>query len=644
VCGLISSLVATAQHDEADTTIRLDEVVITQSRLQNYAAGHYILPVDTLTSRLASMTSAAELMRKFGYGHIRSYGVGGIATPSFRGTGASHTSVLWNGINLVSPLNGQSDLSLLPISFVDDVQIQSGGSASLYGSGAIGGTLSFNSKAVFNQGLGLSLTENIGSFGTYFHGLSTTWSKKKSISSTKVFQTSAENNFKFANRNSSPPIEQHRQHSAFRQFGILQQNYFQISQRQLLSLRFWYQDNNTEIPNPVTVVAPELATQRDRFFRSMIGWNFDYKEGHLFVQSAQVHHMLDYRDPLINLASISTFDTFINTAENTLDLGHELEWTTGMNYTHELAKGDELRRDKPGRNRLALYSALKHNAKKIKSVLSLRQELLDSELTPFSASVGTDVSVHRSVSLFGNVSRSYRIPTFNDLYWNGAGAKGNPDLQPETSWSKEAGVKIDAERYARTRSQTKPHLKIQAAIFSNQVDDWILWAPSTLVWSAENIKKVWSRGVESNSQLTTKLGEVTTDITVRYSYTRSTSEAVYDPSRENEIGKQLFFTPKHESGVTARAGWRSWNLAFTNNYTGKQYTDDTNSEFYAMKGYNVTNVWLSKDLKFKKLTILFMTELNNIFNNEINSRPGYPLPGRNFKAGITIKFNQPIRI
>jgi iron complex outermembrane receptor protein len=635
VFGVIA---AHGQSDEADSLIRLDEVVISQTRLHNYAAGHYILPVDTLTSRLASMTNAAELMRKFGYGHLRSYGVGGVTTPSFRGTGASHTAVLWNGINLVSPLNGQSDLSLLPVSFVDDVQIQSGGSASLFGSGAIGGTLSFNSKAVFNQGLGLSFTENIGSFGTYFHGLSGSWSGKKWISSTRLFQTSAENNFKFINRNIAPPVEQRRDHNAFDQIGILQQNYFQITQRQLLSVRFWYQDNNTEVPNPTTVSTASLATQRDQFLRSMVGWNYDYKKGHLFIQSAHVYHLIDYRDPRINQAAKSAFHTVINTAENTVELGDNMEWTTGANYTYELAQGDELQRKSPDRNRLALYSALKHNAGKTKSVLSLRQELVEEQLTPFSGSLGTDVILHRSLSLFGNVSRSYRIPTFNDLFWNGAGARGNADLKSETSWSEELGAKLNV------RLDRATTISAQGAVFSNQVDDWIQWMPSAAVWSPKNLKKVWSRGFESNTQLNSKLGNVSMGITLRYSFTRSTTQAVYDVAHENEIGKQIFFTPKHESGVTARAGWRSWNLCLTNNYTGKQYTEDTNSEFYAMRGYNITNLWLSRDLTLKKLTILFMTELNNIFNKEVIVRPGYPLPGRNFKAGITIRFNKPIKI
>ena len=592
--------------------------------------------VDTATTRLATVTNAAELMRKFSFGHIRSYGVGGVTTPSFRGTGASHTAVLWNGINIISPLNGQSDLSLLPINFIDDVQLQSGGSASLYGAGAIGGTIQFNNKAVFKQGLNVSLTENLGSFKTFFHGLSATWSGNRWISSTRLFRTRAENNFSFTNRNFSPPREEERQHNALQQRGVLQQNYFQVDKSNLLSLRLWYQDNHVEIPEPTTVSQPGKSTQRDYFFRSTLGWNHDYKNGHLFVQSAFVHHVLDYRNPPTSTIAISAFNSFINIIENTLDVGKDLEWTSGINVTHEAVEANELGNN-PYRFREALYSALKYESARWRNVLSARQELVKDKYTPFAPSLGLEYKAHRVISAFANVSRNYRIPTFNDLYWIDAVSKGNPNLRMEQSWSEEAGFKL-------TIPAKSFQFNGQLALFSNQVDDMIYWAQDTGIWSPNNVRKAWTRGIESMGTLRKTAGRFRGEITQRYSYTLATTRAVYDPDKEDEIGNQLVFTPKHESGTTIRLTWSRWQLSVTNNYTGRQFTDDDNSVYYVLKAYNITNLWVSKDLSFNNMTIMIMTEINNLFDREVSVRPGYPLPGRNFKAGLTIKFNKPIRI
>lgn len=614
--GFISVIDVVGQANETDSLHLLNEVVVTNTRLQAYAIGHYAQRVDSLSSKLSAMTNAAELFRKFGYGHIRSYGVGGLTTPSFRGTGASHTAILWNGINIISPLNGQSDLSLLPMTFVDDVQLQSGGSASLYGSGAIGGTIQFNSKAVFRQGLNISLTENAGSFKTYFHGLSASWSGKRFISSTKIFQSSAENNFPFVNQNFSPPRNEVRQHDAIEQHGVLQQNYFQLNSRQLLSLRFWYQDNHVQLPEVISVTKPGESTQRDQFFRSMIGWNYDYRKGHLFVQSAQVHHMLDYRNPPTNTTSISTFNSFINTFENTINVANDLEWTSGANYTYEEAI------DVRSRNRFALYTAFKHETGKWRNVLSARQETVNGRLTPFAPSLGFEYRFNNIFALFGSTSRNYRIPTFNDLYWNDATSKGNPDLKMEKSWSEEAGLKLNWI------------IQGQLAVFSNQVDNMIYWTQTAGIWSPENLRNAWTRGIESLGTYRKTMGKVSSEITLRYSFTRATDQS----------GKQLVFTPLHESGTTVRLGWKSYNLSFTNNYTSRQFTDDSNNIYYALRSYNIANVWLSKDWSLKKITMMFMVEMNNMFNNQVSTRPGYPLPGRNFKAGITIRFNKPIRV
>jgi vitamin B12 transporter len=625
VIGIVSTIGANAQIVDSTSLVQLQEVTITNTRLQAYATGHFIQSVDTVTSRYAVASNAAELLRKFGYGHIRSYGVGGVTTPSFRGTGASHTAVLWNGINIISPLNGQSDLSLLPVTFIDDVQLQSGGSASLYGSGAIGGTIQFNNKAIFRQGFNLSLTENVGSFNTFFNGLSASWSKERWISSTKIFQTSAENNFSYISNNTATPEKLKRQHNAVEQHGVLQQNYFQINSKNLLSLRFWYQDNNYEVPNPTTVGREGTANQRDQFFRSMIGWNHDYEKGHLFVQSAHVHHLLDYRDPLINLISPSTFDSFINTFENTIEAATDLEWTSGVNYTYESSKSADLQHGGPQRNRIALYTAFKHQPGKWTNVLSARQELVNGKLTPFAPSFGSELSVHKNISLFGSVSRNYRIPTFNDLHWSDASAKGNPYLKMETSWSEEIGAKL---RFS--------HFKGQAALYSNQVDDMIYWIQESGIWTPKNIRNAWTRGLESTGTFTQPIGKVLTEITGRYTYTLSTDES----------GHQLVYTPKHESGVTFRVTWNTWNLSFTNNYTGSQYTDDSNNNTASslLKAYDIANVWVSKDFHLKKIFITTMVEMNNVFDQQTTVRRGYPLPGRNFKAGLTIRFNKPTQL
>src|SRR6187402_1862581 len=73
--------------------------------------------------------------------YLKSYGNNQLSTISIRGTTASQTAVLWNGININSPTLGQSDLALLPLYLFDQLSVRYGGSSALYGSDAIGGSI-----------------------------------------------------------------------------------------------------------------------------------------------------------------------------------------------------------------------------------------------------------------------------------------------------------------------------------------------------------------------------------------------------------------------------------------------------------------------------------------------------------------------
>ena len=637
VFGVLFTLPFIVTAQKLDSVLRLQEVVIEQSRLGGYAISKYTLRVDSLTHQLASAGSLADLLRKFGYGHLRGYGPGGLATASFRGTGSSHTAVLWNGINLLSPLSGQLDLSQVPVSFVDDASVQTGGAASLYGNGSIGGSIHLNNKARFNEGLKLNTFLSAGSFNSRYQDLGASWSGKKFISSTKVFLSDSKNDFEYLNKNVFPDKVEKRDHNALHQKGILQQNYFQLSSQHLLTLKFWYQDNTYEVPNSSGVPGKAEAVEKNTFYRAVAGWHFNHRQVDFNYQSAFVKHKLDYTDPLINVISNSTFNTFINNMEVNFSATKNVSMTSGLNYTWEQGLADAYGIDIPQRNRVALFSALKWLLlDKWELAFAFREELVNGSMTPFAPSVTAKWKASKTISFYGSVSRNYRIPTFNDLYWKGAGGLGNPDLKPEISISSELGF-----NYTTPVNDSKSALAFKTAIFNNNVNDWILWSPMAGVWSPQNVKKVWSRGIETQATARTVINRVAVELSMLYTFTRSTNQEIYDNRNPNELNKQLMFTPMHEGSATGRVLWNGYKLNIVSSYTGKQFTDGDNNKYYAMKAYAITNLWINKSISLKNTRATLICEINNILNADYQSRPGYPMPGRNYKLGITIHFNKP---
>ena len=81
--------------------------------------------------------------------------------------GASQTVIDWNGININSPMLGQSDLSLIPVGLIDDIQIYYGGASMLLNNGGIGGAINLETKPVWKKETVISLNAGIGSFGEY---------------------------------------------------------------------------------------------------------------------------------------------------------------------------------------------------------------------------------------------------------------------------------------------------------------------------------------------------------------------------------------------------------------------------------------------------------------------------------------------
>jgi len=622
-------------QSSVDSVRLLKTVVVTQSRLNDHVIAAYELPIDSAMLSVASNGSLTDLLRKQGLGHFRSYGPGGLASPSFRGTGSSHTAVLWNGINLVSPLSGQLDLSLVPASLFDDATIQTGGSTSLAGNGSIGGNIHLNNSTNFDQRLGVTASSHVGSFGQQYYDAGIRASNNSVGMSTKIFFNSSDNDFKFTNRSVFPSETQRREHSGFQQYGLLQQLHWQPQRAGIFSLKVWYQKSHYDIPNPTGILRPSEATEENEFYRVLAGWNFSKETFDFNYQAAFIRQDLDYADTLTNQFSHNRYNSTVHNVETNINFTNNAQLTSGIHYTWEQGIVDDFGDSAPARNRFALFSAYKIDAfEKWTFSISGREEIINGDAMPFSPAISVKYSINGKLNVFTNLSRNYRIPTFNDLYWNGGGTQGNPGLKTETSLSAEAGTAF-----------TNQVLSMKTVLFSNHVDNWILWTPTNgQVWMPENIKEVWSRGVESQLSSSKKIGKVHSRVIGIYSFTMSTNESIYEKGNPNEKGKQLLLTPVHEGSVTVEAEWKKYILRVVNSYTGKQFNDSDNSPYNIVEDYLITNIWLSKVTQLKNLKLTFTFEANNTFNVEYVARPGYPLPGRNYKAGIKFNFNKPNKV
>ena len=128
--GLSTFLVTPNIQAQKDTTTIgnevLREVRIYGIPIEKYATGSKVQKLDSAMLGTSNATTLARVLQQQSPIYIKAYGNEMLATASFRGTGAGHTAVLWNGLNINSLTAGQTDFTLVPMIAIDQVSIQPG--------------------------------------------------------------------------------------------------------------------------------------------------------------------------------------------------------------------------------------------------------------------------------------------------------------------------------------------------------------------------------------------------------------------------------------------------------------------------------------------------------------------------------------
>ncbi|ABI78470.1 putative TonB-dependent receptor [Hyphomonas neptunium ATCC 15444] len=159
-----SALVITASFAQAEDTLTLDPVEVSGLRpieFDRLTSSVSVLTADDLAIRL-SPNPADQLRAVPGVAISRAGGVGALTQVRMRGAEANHTLVLFEGIEISDPVNGDTDFGLLTALPTGRIEVLRGASSSIHGSDAIGGVVSISAA----REAGLNAFAEAGSFGT----------------------------------------------------------------------------------------------------------------------------------------------------------------------------------------------------------------------------------------------------------------------------------------------------------------------------------------------------------------------------------------------------------------------------------------------------------------------------------------------
>ena len=610
-----------------DTVYELSQVQISSERVDGFSTGLKTRKIDSLALEINQDKNLGELIARQSPLYIKTYGQGSLATISFRGTSSAHTGIYWNGFNINLPNLGSTDLSLIPSSMFNSVEVLYGASGSLFGNGNIGGNIQLNNKPVFNKGTKANLNLSVGSFD--FYGLNGTlqFSNDKWWTSTSFTYKNAKNDFAFVNLNGD---NETRENAALLQYGLMQDVYRKIGNKHLIGLSFWYQFTDREIP--ITLVTkPMEAFQDDESIRVSGNWKCFLHKGTFSLKSAFLRDDENYSDPGSaieqNRKSRILTNTFITEAIYQFQVTNRFGFSTGANFTNTIGDATAYAGN-PQRAQFGIFGSGLYRIPKInwKINLNLRQDFIEGFDVPFTPSLGFEGQIWKFIYGKANFSKNFRVPTFNDLYWE---PYGNAGLQPEKSYNGEMGL-----MFQNKNKNGRFPSGFSATVFSSTIDNWILWVPVNNNWSPENIQKVWSRGLELEEKIDFRIKKSVFKIALSYALVKSTNQ---EKTSENDqsFGKQLIYVPEHSFSGNIDYLFRSFIVSFNTSFTGKRYVTRDNGQY--LPAYVISGLQIVKRFSIKKNTINASFEINNLWDMEYQAIQYYPMPGRNFRLSVNFR-------
>lgn len=537
-------------------------------------------------------TNLAELLQQEAGIDIRRQGIYGMQADLYiRGGSFDQTLLLIDGIKVEDPQTGHHTLNIaLPLEVIKRIEIIKGPAARIFGQNAFTGAINIVTKT--NGDLKNNVGFQLGSYNQQ-HATATLG---KSLDNTNVMG--------HASINSS---EGYRYNTDFQN-----QNYF---------LKSSFNTKTT----PIDVI----ATFSERKFGGNQFYAIDAKEQYEETQSSLVgiSTIIKRGDLKISpqLYWKRNQDMYLYIRNNpsvyrNLHISNKVGIQINSSYSSSFGVtgfGIDVAKVKMNSNRLGNRERWMGNF-----FLEHRFSLLDNKLdvTPgvainyfsefdFNAFPGIDLGYHinDSFRVYANAGYTYRVPTYNDLYYVGRQDIGNENLVPERAISEEIGLKYFGNK-----------LNASVAFFNRDSDNLIDYTKENEddKWQSNNLKRLNSNGIEAQLSSPFKLGQYTQSLSLGYTYLNEdlgTVKSNFSKYVINSLNQHLTANIKTQ---------------FSKNFSQSvvyKFADRANGE-----NYSVVDVQLKLMINTLELTLTG----NNIFNASYIETGIVPMPKGNVLVGL----------
>ena len=570
--------------------------------------------------------TSAGILLDFGV-PLKLYGPATLATSTIRGAGASHTAIRWNGLDLNSSLNGTFDLNLAPSFLFDRIQLRSGGESATEGANSMAATLMLqNDPITQNEESPLFGELAYGSFNRQLYqlGYRQELSPLRSRLDIRAVRQTGRNDFPGAGGLRTP-------NAASELHALSYHVDTRLKSIDDLSLRLenfgWWQQADRQIPPSITQVN-DRARQEDRSLRLGSTLSVTGKTYQSRTTLGRTQDQLWFESDVVR-RSYSRADRWQLRSDHALRFGQQVFRVEGQLLADRgttVNIGGQQRRNRYVAHLGYERYFTRQNTWKVEA--DLRREFVAGEDIPTTWATG--LYHERGRQRFGlSAGRNYALPTFNDLYWSDAQARGNPNLLSEDGYNFEFNYRL------------RPHRWIDELTFTTYrqtIRNRILWLPDRGgVYSPRNQREVASTGVESYIRRSFPVGAARLHTDLTYRYTHTIFRRLSPGDAAVILNKQLPYVPRHTATARFRLVSGPWQAVLDQNFQSVRYTTADNRN--SLPAYGVTGLYLGRSMTLPTLSteLHLFVRCDNLLDLRYELIAARPLPGRSFMVGLSFR-------
>lgn len=470
---------------QVEDAVELDPVVVTATRTAQ-TANETLASVSVVEreeiERRQSLTMTEVLRGLPGVAVSRTGGLGQPSSVYLRGTESDHTLVLIDGIKVGSATIGSTPWQNIPVDQIQRVEVVRGPRSSLYGSEAIGGVIQIFTRRGEPGPLRPRLSLGAGSFnsirtsGGLSAGNDSGWFDV-SLGFEQTEGINACNGEPFVG---GCFVDEPDQDGYSNKHGALSAGW-QLADGFALEADVIRSEGSIEYDGSAfagnnSKTALQVARLRG-ITQPMANWTSVLQVGRSWDASTIYHD-----DDRIN-----RFDTRRDLLDwqNDVFIGDRHQLTFGVDYEQaRISTQPSYAED--GRDNIGVYGQYLGRYLGQLGELDLQLSLRQDDDSQFgghgTGNAALGYGFGNGLRVTASYGTAFKAPTFNELYYPGF---GNPDLEPEQSWSAELGL-----------SGTHPWGRWAANLYQTDVDDLIATTLVGTEYLPENVDQARIRGLE----------------------------------------------------------------------------------------------------------------------------------------------------